>query len=48
MADQAGVALTNDPDFAHDDLGTQLNANPNCVASQAARKFLQSIGCAAV
>ncbi|GDY05676.1 hypothetical protein LBMAG51_04630 [Phycisphaerae bacterium] len=48
MADQAGVALTHDPDSAHDDLGTQLNAIPNCVTSQAAVKFLQSIGCAAV
>ena len=48
MADQAGVALTNDPDSAHDDLGTQLNANPNCVVTQAAMKFLQSIGCAAI
>jgi len=48
MADQAGVALTNDPDSAHDDLGTQLNGNLNCVTSQAAVKFLQSIGCAAV
>jgi pimeloyl-ACP methyl ester carboxylesterase len=48
MVDQAGVALTNDPDSAHDDLGTQLNGNLNCVTSQAAVKFLQSIGCAAV
>lgn len=48
MADQAGVAITVDQHSAHDDLGTQLNANPNCEASQAARKFLHTIGCAAI
>ncbi len=47
MADLAGAAITVDSTCGHDDLGTQLNANPNCPTSQAARTFLQRIGCAA-